>query len=491
MTYWLQDARRRPQARPLPEQQSAQPRLSSTSRTRLSAALAVTLTVAGLLAFVVFPPRKLVVEVDGHDVVVVSRQDDLARVLESAGVTPDRGDVLVVGDSEIAVEHAQPVVVNVDGRSLSWRSRAPTVGALLGEIGVAAGPYDEVRFNGFPVSPDDAIPAVAPVLSAALESPGLSQTVGDSQGIVLDVKRAVPLTLVEDGRTFSLHSTASTLEQVLREAGVRLGPADRVFPLPATPVRAGMEVRIDHATTFTLNIGEASRTFYTHQETLEAALAEAGLTFGPDDRVEPPLSVSVTDGMEARIVRVSGRPFYESRPVRHVTVFRPDESLTGTQTRRVGGRDGQLVTEYRIVIEDGAEVEKTFVKEAYDPAPVDTVIYYAASALNSATFAPADHQVTQVKRMYGTWYNAASSGKPATHDAYGITRSGMPLTKGIVAVDPRVIPLGTRLYIPGYGFAVAADTGGGIVGDRIDLGYPDGVQVDWHTGWTDVYILAP
>jgi 3D (Asp-Asp-Asp) domain-containing protein len=93
--------------------------------------------------------------------------------------------------------------------------------------------------------------------------------------------------------------------------------------------------------------------------------------------------------------------------------------------------------------------------------------------------------------MYGTWYNAASSGKPATHPAYGITRSGMPLTKGIVAVDPNVIPLGTHLYIPGYGFAIAADTGGGIIGERIDLGYPDGVEVDWYTGWTDVYILTP
>ena len=51
--------------------------------------------------------------------------------------------------------------------------------------------------------------------------------------------------------------------------------------------------------------------------------------------------------------------------------------------------------------------------------------------------------------MYATWYNAASSGKAATNPAYGITRSGMPLTKGIVAVDPTVIPLGTQLYIPG------------------------------------------
>lgn len=49
------------------------------------------------------------------------------------------------------------------------------------------------------------------------------------------------------------------------------------------------------------------------------------------------------------------------------------------------------------------------------------------------------------------------------------TATGARATRGVVAVDPDVIPLGTRLYIPGYGYATAADTGGAIKGDRIDL----------------------
>ncbi|MDD3520639.1 MAG: 3D domain-containing protein [Actinomycetota bacterium] len=51
----------------------------------------------------------------------------------------------------------------------------------------------------------------------------------------------------------------------------------------------------------------------------------------------------------------------------------------------------------------------------------------------------------------------------------GITAIGLRARKGIVAVDPRVIPLGTKLYIPGYGEALAADTGGWVKGNRIDL----------------------
>jgi len=51
----------------------------------------------------------------------------------------------------------------------------------------------------------------------------------------------------------------------------------------------------------------------------------------------------------------------------------------------------------------------------------------------------------------------------------GITATGLRARKGIVAVDPRIIPLGTKLFIPGYGEALAADTGGWIKNDRIDL----------------------
>lgn len=58
----------------------------------------------------------------------------------------------------------------------------------------------------------------------------------------------------------------------------------------------------------------------------------------------------------------------------------------------------------------------------------------------------------------------------------GRTASGRYTEHGIVAVDPRVIPLGSKLYIPGYGWAVAADTGGAIIGNKIDVWLPSAAQ---------------
>ena len=64
------------------------------------------------------------------------------------------------------------------------------------------------------------------------------------------------------------------------------------------------------------------------------------------------------------------------------------------------------------------------------------------------------------------------------------------MQKGVIAVDPQIIRLGWKMYVPGYGVGTAADTGGAIQGRRIDLGYDDNNLVLWYR-WVDVYLLTP
>jgi 3D (Asp-Asp-Asp) domain-containing protein len=96
----------------------------------------------------------------------------------------------------------------------------------------------------------------------------------------------------------------------------------------------------------------------------------------------------------------------------------------------------------------------------------------------------------RVLTMRAASYKPSSTGKSADDPTYGITATGDKLRKGLVAVDPSVIPLGTLLYIPGYGKAIAADTGGAVKGLVIDLGYSDDDYVAW-SGEVEVYLLAP
>ena len=79
---------------------------------------------------------------------------------------------------------------------------------------------------------------------------------------------------------------------------------------------------------------------------------------------------------------------------------------------------------------------------------------------------------------------------PTDGGGHGITATGIPATHGVVAVDPNYIPLGTKLYIPGYGYAIAADTGGAIKGHKIDLcmeSYHDAIQ--FGRRHIDVYVV--
>lgn len=97
------------------------------------------------------------------------------------------------------------------------------------------------------------------------------------------------------------------------------------------------------------------------------------------------------------------------------------------------------------------------------------------------------HHLVAVYAMVATAYTADS----AQFEPTGRTATGMPARYGVVAVDPRVIRLGSRLFIPGYGTAIAADTGGAIVGNRIDL-CMDSYRsaLNWGRQPVKVYVLA-
>lgn len=93
-------------------------------------------------------------------------------------------------------------------------------------------------------------------------------------------------------------------------------------------------------------------------------------------------------------------------------------------------------------------------------------------------------EYTQMLGMEATAY------LPADGNGEGITATGIPATYGIVAVDPAIIPLGTRVYIPGYGEALAADTGGAIYGYKIDLCMEDYWQaMDFGRRTITVFVL--
>ncbi|HEX5480037.1 MAG TPA: ubiquitin-like domain-containing protein [Dehalococcoidia bacterium] len=450
------------------------------------AMLAAALTVT-VLGYVVLQPRRVVVQADGRQVVVSTRLAQDGAVLRRSGVDLAPGDrvtSLSAPDAEVLrVERASVVSLHVDGADYQLLTHAETIDQLLAEADVALGDRDSVLQDGEFVSP--AAPVEPPRLFASAGPLAIEASPG--RAIDIAVRRAVPFSITENGRTVDSSSSRQTVIQALREAGVVVGPGDLVQPDQLDALAAGTDIRVQHAKAVTITLPDEHRVVYTLAATVGDALSDAGVTLPEGAFTIPSTDTPVTAGMSVSVVQLSAGSDVEREYIASNTVYKPDPSLTPGETRTVQGHDGVHVRQYEISYVNGEEAGRTLVDDYYDPEPQDTVVYYP---VQKAKDTPPALVAGKTLHVYATWYDPASSGRAPSDPAYGRTATGVVVTYGIVAVDPDVIPLGTKMFIPGYGYAVAADTGGAVKGYIIDLGYPDGVQVDWQSKWVDITILS-
>ena len=142
----------------------------------------------------------------------------------------------------------------------------------------------------------------------------------------------------------------------------------------------------------------------------------------------------------------------------------------GTSKVIARGTPGELEVRLRYAQRDGGAVHgsvvsSTVVRPSRPGIVADGIGYSPLAAFEAHGIARMGYFARGALEMVATAYTASCAG------CDGMTAIGRRAGYGIVAVDPRVIPLGTRLFIPGYGPAIAGDTGGSIVGHRIDLGF--------------------
>ena len=246
----------------------------------------------------------------------------------------------------------------------------------------------------------------------------------------------------------------------------------------------------------------------THVLTVEQALSGAGIALGALDRVEPALTAPIAEATDIRVIRVRQSQEHHQEVVPFDYIHRDDPTLPlGLRLQVQAGSPGTLIRRIETRTEDGEVVSRTVAEDRMLDMPRADVVAYGTKSLSGSlasleaatrlvpgygAVASDTLAVSRILHVVATGYEAGprSTGKQPGHQWYGVTSIGWRATPGIIAVDPDVIPYKTRLYVPGYGFGIAGDTGSAIVGRRIDLFYDTEQEaVRWGLRNLPVYVL--
>ena len=421
-------------------------------------------------------------------------------------VVPPSNTPLVAG-SIIRVQLARPVIIEADGRSVELRTQRRRVADILTDAGIHVKPCDEVLVDGQPWSLDADLPQVA-IGGGIRRGPGLASKIGvepfpqgDLQvggpgrtGIPLRIvlHRAIPIVLTDDRVPVTFYTIQSTVGEALLAQGILLYLGDRIVPSLGSRVLPGMRIFIERSTPVVINADGHTLRTRTQRHTVGDVLAQEGVALLGKDFSLPPPHTSVTEDMTIWVVRVREALEIEQEPIPFETnwVSTPDMPID-TQQVTQSGESGLTKRRYRTTYENGQEVTRTLEDEWIDHPPSAKVIAYGTRITVQKLETPdGTFEYWRHFRALATSYSAATSGKDKDHPRYGITRTGLKAGYGIIAVDPKVIPLRSEVYVPGYGKALAGDTGGSILGRHIDLGFDEDIPPLWYH-WVDVYLLTP
>jgi uncharacterized protein YabE (DUF348 family) len=437
-------------------------------------------------------------------------------------------DARLRGGDTVTIQAGRPIRVRVDGEVRRLRSHAKTPHALLGALDIALDGRDVVVVDGQPWQADQPWPAAPPdsedtaaagadflVADAAavahtlprLPSPARAPEPEPSAArlaaasaapalepglLTIDVLRSAPVTVIEDGIPFAMALAGPTVGLALHRAGVHLWPEDVVRPARDAHLAYGARVTIHRATPFTLQADGETREVRARAETVGDALKRVGVALKGRDYAIPRAETPLGEGSVVQVVRVVEDYLIQQLAIPFTTLTEPDSQLPLDEHRVTSpGVAGQKTQRIRITYEDGEETGRELVEETIDSEPIAERVAYGTKIVWRTIDTPeGPKRYWRHLRTLATSYSASRAGTPTWVPWFGRTRLGWVMRKGIVAVDPRFVPLRTNLFVPGYGVGVAGDTGGRIRGYHIDLGYDDDNYKRWRQ-WVDLYLLEP
>lgn len=384
------------------------------------------------------------------------------------------------GTRTVTVFRGVEMIVTDNGETVSITGRrGATVEEALEENGITLGGEDIV-------SPDRELTVTA--------------------DMTVDIKRCCRVTVALEGRVEQVKLFGGTVADALKEAGLRSTDDVACNESLDAPLTDGMELTVTRLTAFTVTADGKTGSYKVASGTVGEALEKCGFTLGEHDRLNVPKERALTGGLRIVIQRVLVAEETETEEIDYGTQYVTARDLPQGQTQVLSaGLKGEKELKYRATYVDGELESKELLSEEVKQEPIKQIIKRGTGLTTTApklefiddgsgatpdpTPSGGRKPSVSVSAKAGTltdpWGNEISYAKAITGTctAYcipgGTTSIGLEAVRGVIAVDPEIIPYGTRMYVASpdgsivYGYGVAGDTGGAcMAGDIIaDLCY--------------------
>lgn len=440
----------------------------------------VTAVFAIILTIIQPAPTYTILDENSGAIAVQGEFETVSELVQSADILLRPEDIVqpALGatppaSGEIVIQRAEAVQVRNGVNRQTYWTHQNDLGSFLAEVGIQPSAGQQIVADGQPVFINNlnnhAVPNVVEIGGAAAQ-----------------------VTIVDGEQQQVVTTSGDTVADALIEAEIPVNASTVVSPSLNSPVEPNMSISLARGFDVTLLVDGRIQTLVTASNSIPTILANDDIALGALDYTIPPLDTPIEPEQTIQIVRVTEEVRAEESQIEYQTVWQASPEMDlDTQAIISYGQPGIFRREIVSRYEDGVLVSETVMSEGTVQEPINEVYGYGTNIVIRTVDTPeGPREYWRMVRMRVTSYTPSSSGRAADDPAYGITASGVPAGYGVVAIDRNVVPFRSNVFVPGYGIAFAGDTGGGVRGRWIDLGYPDDGFVSW-SGYVDVYYLTP
>lgn len=389
-------------------------------------------------------------------------------VIPSIGVL-----ALVIFSSFILFEATKATIdITENGETETVKTHANTVEELLEEQALVVGEHDWLSHE----------------MDSMIEN-----------GMEIEYKEAEEIIVTIDGVEKTFYTTKDIVGDFLQDEGLAFSEHDDLSFHIEDEIVSGLTLDVTTAFEVTINDGGEEDSVWTTGGSIGDLLDHHGITLEEKlDKIKPPLDESVEEETVITITRVEKSTDTIEETIDFKTEKQEDNTLAKGKEKVISeGKAGTIVKTFEITKENGEEVDRELTNEEVKEASENRVVAIGTKepesskqelvtlASKSNSDSSSSNSDEEVLYMNATAFSADCNG------CSGITATGINLNANpdmkVIAVDPSVIPLGTKVWVEGYGNAVAGDTGGSIKGNRIDVHVPTRADASRY-GWQKVEV---